>query len=543
MRTSRVFATIAFAAALNQVAACTAEDGLEDDEFLPEEGGKADGTTGITDDSLNGLWMVTIDGVEQTDGAVVESWSSVGIRLTVGGKSVQLTRSADTLTGTGANLAVVPGEYTAYDDVIEGTLDGKQLLLERDTRTKSAITVNLPGDRTYYAFLRDTLLPAAQRDRESYTQMRAYSVRSWLRTCELYKTGSWQRKYMKGATRTEQNASFDNIINAIDYAKVTPHNITRHSRFNKAVTDNLKDPTQAGLAISTFAMYFSTAAGRALRLPIGTDSIAYFITDRPVRGARIGLVAMKTPTHGPLASTFGRQLLDLGMMNDADQSIYSRTVMEMMMKSDARRATQLTGVARSALTDWYAVMAIEDYRGVAFGNDGLGWGANMTHVQFYGLVARALARAGQTDSAGKPVIGQVIVGTELRPGEASYADVLNNGNDMQEYQDMSKLKVLATSYLRAQHAQLVKNVEAAFAKAVPMTQMLSGDKADIFRFITVQMYSPLINNLSTAERDAAINAVVALTDALAANSAAFEAYILANGVTKSNVAAPKSTGF
>ena len=201
--------------------------------------GKADGTTGITDDSLNGLWTATIDGVEQADGAVVESWSAVGIRLTVGGKSVQLTRSADTLTGTGANLAVVAGEYTAYDDVIEGTLDGKQLLLERDTRTKSAITVNLPGDRTYYAFLRDTLLPAAQRDRESYTQMRAYSVRSWLKSCELYKTGSWQRKYMKGATRTEQNASFDKIINAIDYAKVTPHNITRHSRLRDCGTANV----------------------------------------------------------------------------------------------------------------------------------------------------------------------------------------------------------------------------------------------------------------------------------------------------------------
>src|SRR5688572_26824600 len=217
------------------------------------------------------------------------------------------------------------------------------------------MTVNLPGDRTYYAFLRDTLLPQAQKDRESYTQMRSYSVRTWLKSCELYKTGSWQRKYMKGATRTEQNAAFDNIINAIDYAKITPHTMTRHSRFNKAVTDNLKDPSQAGLAISTFAMYFSTAAGRSLRIPIGTDSIAYFITDRPVREKKIGLVAMKTPTHGPLASTFGRQLLDLGMMNDADQSIYSRTMMEMMLKSDASRATQLTGVARSGLTDWYAV--------------------------------------------------------------------------------------------------------------------------------------------------------------------------------------------
>ena len=60
-------------------------------------------------------------------------------------------------------------------------------------------------------------------------------------------------------------------------------------------------------------------------------------------------------------------------------------------------------------------MAIEDYRGVAFGKPDLGWGYNMTNVQFFGLVVRALARPTQLDSAGKPILGQVIVGTSSSP--------------------------------------------------------------------------------------------------------------------------------
>jgi hypothetical protein len=50
--------------------------------------------------------------------------------------------------------------------------------------------------------------------------------------------------------------------------------------------------------------------------------------------------------------------------------------------------------------------------------------------------------------------------------------------------------------------------------------------------------------LTGARADAAVNAVVALTDALKRDTAGFEQYILSSGgVTKSNVAAPKSSGF
>jgi len=548
MRTSLLLPGAGLVALLTAFPACAADEGL-DDELLPEdsdEDGKADTTTpSISDDNLNGLWVATVDGQELSARAVIESWPAVGIRLHLDGAVHQLVRSADSLTATDVALTAVPNEWSVYDDVIEGTVGGKQVLLERDTKVKPAITLTFPGDRTYRQFLNDTIIPMAQQDRESYITMRSWSVRNWLKTCELYRSGSWQYKYMKGANWSERNASFDKMVNAIDWAKITPRTLTRHSRFSKAVTDNLKDPSLAGLAMSTFSMYFSTAAGRSLRMPITPDSIAYFITDRPSRAARIGLVVMKTPTHGPLASTFGRQLLDLSAMTTGDDSIYARTMMELLVRSDVRRATQLSGVAKSALTDWYAVMAIEDYRGVAFGNPGLSWGINMTNVQFYGLVAKALARLDQTDSTGKPIIGQVIVGSQLRPGEASYADVLNGGNDMQEYSDMSSLKVLASQFLRVNHPDLVAAVEAAFAGVVPKAELSLTDQADIFRFISAQLYDPQgrTANLTGPAADAAIDATVALFDALAADSAAFEAYILSTGITKSNEPAPKSTGF
>src|SRR5690242_19064671 len=129
-------------------------------------------------------------------------------------------------------------------------------------------------------------------------------------------------------------------------------------------------------------------------------------------------------------------------------------------------------------------MTIEDYRGVAFGNPDLGWGYNMTEVQFFGLVARALARPTQNDSTGKPILGQVIVGSQLKPGDPSYADVLNGGNDMQEYPDMARLKQLATAFLLRDHPELVQAVYDAFAGVVPKDQADYRAQSDIFHYIT-----------------------------------------------------------
>jgi len=490
------------------------------------------GLATVGDDDLNGLYIATADGLAVTGGAVIESWPAVGIRFTMGGQTVQLTRSGDALTGTGATFTVNGGNSTSpNDDTMTGMLNGQAITLKRDTYVKPPIVLDFPGDRPFRSYLTEVISPAAQRDRESYVTWSQSKTGPWLRSCTLYKTGNWLRK-LKGATWSEQAASFQNILYASNYVKAQPRRATKQYKFTSAIVDNLVDQSQAGLMISSWSMYWPTAAGRSLRMPITPDSIAYFITDRPVRAERIGLVVMDTPTHDPLASTFGRQLLDLGEIPDDDVHDYAVALMDLMAKSSTARAGALSGVGRSALTDWYAVMAIEDYRGITFGWPTLGWGYNMTNVQFYGLVSR--------------VLRQVIVGAELRPGEASYADVLNHGNDMQEYSDMAKLKQLTTQYLRQYHPEQIAAVEAAFAGIVPAAELDYRARADIFHYICAQLYdsrgrTAVLKN--PGRGDAAVNAVVALIDTLQAESAQLEAFILSKGYVKSSVPAPKSTGF
>jgi hypothetical protein len=536
------------AALLHTVPACIDDPSAEDiaDDQEVDADGKADTTAPIvSNDNLNGQWVTTIAGQKQAADTVIESWTAVGIKLHYGTKVISATRSGDKLTATGLSLDIKPNKSGVKDDTIEGTIDGQTVHFDRDVTIKPPITLAFPGDRPYRVWLNETIVPQAQLDRESYISLNATTMLKFLTSCELYKHGSWLRTYFKGATFAEQAANFRKVVYAVNGMTVTPRQMTSNYKFSSTLQANLKDPTKVGLAMSTFSMYFTTSAGRALRMPLTSDSTAYFITDRPVRSEKIGLVVMDTPSHGPLASTFGRQLLDMAAMLPSDNTTYARTMMELLVKSDNRSASQLSGTAKSAMTDWFAVMAIEDYRGIAFGNANLGWGYNMTNVQFYGLLTRALARPGQNDSAGKPILGQVIVGNELRPGDASYADVLNGGNDMQEYPDMASLKTLATAFLRQAHPDAIAAVEAAFAGVVPKNQLDFRAQQDVFHYITAQLYDSQgrTANLKGASADAAVTSVVRLLDTLNQDSAAFEAYVLAHGKTKSNVAAPKSTGF
>jgi hypothetical protein len=504
-----------------------------------------EGLATVSDDNLNGLWVTTEDGQKLSGDAVLESWPAVGVRLHLGGDLLSLTRSGDTLTAPDGTLAIAAHGYYPNDDTLDGTLDGKTVHFARDTKAKPVITLDFPGDRPFRSLLTDVILPLAQQDRESYVVMHASKVGAFLHGCELYKHGSWQYKFMAGDTWAARNASFANVVGAVENVKTTPRQLTHEKKFVNALKANLKDPSLAALAISTFSMYFSTAAGRSIHIPMAPDATAYFITDRPSRAERIGLVAMDTPLHGTLASTFGRQLLDMGSMPSSDDPIYARAMMELLAKSDNRRVASLSPAGRSAITDWFAVMAIEDYRGVAFGWPDLDWGWDMTNAQFYGLVVRALARPSDTDSAGNPVLGQVLVGGELRPGDPSYADVLNGGGDMQEYPDMSALKVVATAFLRERHPDLVAAVESAFAGVVPKSELDWSAQQDVFRYVTAELYDSQgrTANLKGASADAAVDAVTALLGALVTDSAAFEAYVLSQGYTKSNVPAPKSTGF
>ena len=230
-------------------------------------------------------------------------------------------------------------------------------------------------------------------------------------------------------------------------------------------------------------------------------------------------------------------------MTPADDTIYARSMMELLAKSDSSRAS--AALARRALGD-HRLVRRDGHRGlprrrVRLAQPRLG----LQHDERAVLRARrARARAaGRQDSAGKPIIAQVIVGNQLRPGDPSYADVLNNGNDMQEYPDMAALKQLATQYLRASHPAKVAAVEAAFSSIVPKNELSWRAQGDVFHLITQNLYDPRTPKLVGPAANAAIDAVVALLDTLRTSSAAFEAYVVSRGYAKSNEPAPKSTGF
>ena len=111
--------------------------------------------------------------------------------------------------------------------------------------------------------------------------------------------------------------------------------------------------------------------------------------------------------------------------------------------------------------------------------------------------------------------------------------------------DLARLSALASNYLKANRPELVTAVQTAFAGVVPMIELDSRARSDIFHFITAQLYDSRgrTANLKGASADAAINAVVALIDALGKDSAKLEAYIVQSGYTKSSSPAPRSTGF
>jgi hypothetical protein len=110
---------------------------------------------------------------------------------------------------------------------------------------------------------------------------------------------------------------------------------------------------------------------------------------------------------------------------------------------------------------------------------------------------------------------------------------------------MARLKQLASQFLTANHPTKIAAVKAAFAGIVPDSSLDSRARADIFHYVAAQLYDTAgrSKNLRGAQADQAIAAVTDLFATLRSDSAAFEAFILANGVTKSGEAAPKSTGF
>ena len=551
-------------------------------------------------DEVNGLWQVKLDGQAQSGTALTESYPEIGVRLrlTLDGEPITLTRKANDATadlegdelvigGTDAGITdVIGGDTTTAesavrltltnfdtkdpsDDVISGTYHGRALELRRDVRPrKDPIVIRLPGDRPWTRFMDEILIPKTAEDRETYRQFDANRGRAFLQRMQLYVSGYWMHKYMAGADRAEQERSFDAVVKGLNKARFTPRTVTR-SKLSWLVGQNLsaKAKLEAALAVSGLGMYFSTAAGGAVRLHLtdNDDSIVYYITDRR-RTSKLGLVVMQTPTRPPLASSFGKWLLDFGMMPTSDDPHFARVLLETMVISSSRAANQLSPVGRAAYCDYLGVMAIEDQRGAMFNNYSLEWGYNMTHASFCALIARALShgqtRAGPEQLGGAPELDSKVIvddwsgGPTLRPGDPSYFDVLNGaddvlqggkkgGNDMQEHGGMNTLKVLTTKWLRERHAGLVARVEASLATVVPAEEVAADydSKDDLFDMMCQNFYDRRMANLSAEQRTEVVEAGLAIMAVIREQSRDLEAFILANGVTASTDWAPRASGF
>lgn len=358
-------------------------------------------------DDLNGLWTVTLDG--QPAVAMTESYNGHVIRLLPDGNPVFLDKKDDTLTskagsglagnisGNGAAAGAVTLKVKGLstpdkaDDQLTGTWFGKNVTFKRDLSAKAPIELDLArgiGDRPWVRFMREVLIPKSAEDRETYHKFDRQKGGAWIMATELGHKGYW---ITKGWVRDQ--ATFDGLFQSYHGVLNSPRSILA-GRFNSLLSAAMRPnkKSEIGLALSSLGMYFSTASGGSVRLIItnNRDSIVYYITDRRAH-ERTGLVVNATPTHKPLASSFGKWQNDAGEMVLTDDDPYDRAVLELMVKSNTSSMNQVSGTGRSAFTDYMGIMAIEDQRGVMFGDDDLDWGRNMTQASFDISIIRALS--------------------------------------------------------------------------------------------------------------------------------------------------------
>jgi hypothetical protein len=536
-------------------------------------------------DEVNGLWKVSLNGTA-SGSALTESYPEIGVRLTFQGKKYQLTKSGEWLVlGTPPNVGIngaLDGNHienfesdiklkmvgfkpestgNPADDKLEGKFFGKTAVFSRDITAKRPIEIDLtqPRNMPWVRFMREVLIPKTAEDRETFHRFDKVHGHRWLKSTQLGATGYW---ITKGWVRNE--AAFTQLSNDMHGVLNTPRSILK-TKFSTALKTAISPSKQGefALALSSLGMYYSTASGGSVRLIVTSnrDSLVYYITDRRAN-SRTGLVINATPLHKPLASSFGKWQNDAGEMTQADDEPYMRGVLEMMTKSTTASMNNVSGTGRSAFTDYFGIMAIEDQRGVMFNNDGLDWGRNMTQASFDIAIIRALSH-GETrqkpkyDKTTKKIVltsqkefaMQVIDGDELKPGTPSYIDVQNGadnalegghkgGNDCQVY-SMSPMETLTTQWLRKEHAAELNRLTAACA---PFG--VSATTGNIFEDMTIMFYdNERFSKVTTAQATEITEAALKMFAVIKSDSRKLEAFILANGITKSTEWAPRASGF
>jgi hypothetical protein len=538
-------------------------------------------------DDFNGLWKVTLDG-KAAGGAATESYPNVGITIRFQGKAVHATQTNNVITSAvptqgaaGVIADATPTDKKAdvtltakgldtpdpSDDTLTGTWFGHQVVFTRDISVKPPINLKLPGDRPWVRFMREVLIPATAQDRDSYHKFEKGPGGAWLKGTALGSQNYW---ITKGWIKDQ--AAFDTLIEGMDGVLNSPRRIlkTKFSTLEQAAIRPDKKGDVA-LALSSLSMYFSTASGGAVRIHVtdNDDSLIYFITDRRA-GSTTGLCVMATPLHKPLASSFGKWQNDAGNMVFADDEPYIRGVVETMTKASTASFNKVSGTGRSAYTDYLGIMAIEDLRGVMFGDDSLDWGSNMTHASWDIALIRALShgqmrQAPKYDKTTKKLTfgkdqepaSQVIVNGKLMPGTPSYIDTLNGadnaltggtkgGNDCQ-VGELDDMETRTTAWLRAEHKDVIDRLE----KDLKPFAFTPG-ATNVFSAMTTTFYDNAnFAKVTTAQANEIEAAALAMFAAIRTDSQKLEAFFLKNGITKDakpdltdpNSWAPRASGF
>jgi hypothetical protein len=536
-------------------------------------------------DEVNGLWKASLNGTG-SGAALTESYPEIGVRLRFQGKVYTLNKAGEWLVlGTppsvGINGALDGNTIENFqsdiklkmvgfkpestgnpaDDKLEGTFFGKKAVFTRDITPKPPIEIDLtqPRNMPWVRFMREVLIPKTAEDRDTYHKFDKVYGHRWLKSTQLGSTGYWMTK---GWIKNE--AAYTQLSNDMHGVLNTPRSILK-TKFSTALKSAISPAKQGefALALSSLGMYYSTASGGAVRLIVTSnrDSLVYYITDRRAN-SRTGLVINATPLHKPLASSFGKWQNDAGEMQLEDDVPYMRGVLEMMTKSTTASMNNVSGTGRSAFTDYFGIMAIEDQRGVMFNNDSLDWGRNMTQASFDIAIIRALGhgvyrqKPKYDKASGKIVLTsakelamQVIDGDELKPGTPSYIDVQNGadnalegghkgGNDCQVY-SMSPMETLTTSWLRKEHAADLNRLEKACA---PFG--VTANQGNIFEAITIMFYDNAnFAKVTPAQASEITEAAMNVFAVVKADSKNLEKFMLANGIKKSTEWAARASGF
>ena len=269
---------------------------------------------------------------------VIESWSAIGIRIHYSGTSHPAHPLGDKLTGDRLRIDG-QAEQVRRSTTTRSTARSTARPCSSRATPRSSLRSRWRSPATGRTVVADRHDHAARAAGSRVVQGARSTTRcsrsSTLRALQarLVAAHVHEGRHVRRSGEVVQRTSSTRMNGVTDHAARD----RRQLQVPSAVKANLKDPTKIGLALSSFGMYFSTAARRRAA-PADDERLDGVLHHRPPGARRAD--RPRRDGHAdprPARSTFGRQLLDMGAMPAADSRRYARTMMELLVKSDNKR--------------------------------------------------------------------------------------------------------------------------------------------------------------------------------------------------------------